>query len=403
MAIDTPAKLAMVGAGPIGLEAALYARFLGYDVVIFEQGRVCEHVQQQSHVRSFVPFRWCCSPLGLAAITAHDENYQPPTDDARLTGSEWLEQYLLPLAATDLLSDHLQLHTRVLGIGKEQVRKTDRAADLPAGDERGDWSFRLLVQDAAGNERIEEADAVLDCSGVLSQPNYCGHGGLPAIGERALRGQIDYRLPDLLGDERDRFSGKRTLLIGHGHSAATAAVQLAEIQQQDPATSFTWITRHEHQPATGPVRRVSNDPFPSRAELAAQANAIAQQANSWHWASQVEKIVREPGGPFVVSLSVPIAGDHSYDNILALVGYQPDLSLLAELQVEPDFATGGLRDPGTKLIQPEDNFYLLGAKSFGRQTGFLFRDGLAQIQQLFAILGDRPTLDLYAAGQPKLE
>ena len=35
MAIATPAKLAILGAGPLGLEAALYARFLGYAVVIF--------------------------------------------------------------------------------------------------------------------------------------------------------------------------------------------------------------------------------------------------------------------------------------------------------------------------------------------------------------------------------
>ena len=34
MALDTPASIAVLGAGPIGLEAALYARFLGYDVQI---------------------------------------------------------------------------------------------------------------------------------------------------------------------------------------------------------------------------------------------------------------------------------------------------------------------------------------------------------------------------------
>ncbi|MEC9117285.1 MAG: FAD-dependent oxidoreductase, partial [Planctomycetota bacterium] len=34
MAIDTPATIAILGAGPIGLEAALYARFLGYEVTV---------------------------------------------------------------------------------------------------------------------------------------------------------------------------------------------------------------------------------------------------------------------------------------------------------------------------------------------------------------------------------
>ena len=56
MAIDTPARLAILGAGPIGLEAALYARFLGYDVVVYETGDVAASVRQWGQVRMFTPF-----------------------------------------------------------------------------------------------------------------------------------------------------------------------------------------------------------------------------------------------------------------------------------------------------------------------------------------------------------
>lgn len=48
------------------------------------------------------------------------------------------------------------------------------------------------------------------------------------------------------------------------------------------------------------------------------------------------------------------------------------------------------------LVTPEPNFYLLGAKSYGRNSKFLLATGLAQIRELFTIIGDRPTLDLYA-------
>jgi len=404
MAIDTPAKLAIIGAGPIGLEAALYGRFLGYDVVIFERAQVGEHVRWSHQVKSFAPFAQTCSPLGLAAITAQDESYEAPAGDAHLTGQEWLDRYLLPLAETDLLSDHLRLRTRVVSIGKEQVRRTDRAADLPEGDERGDWSFRLLVQDAEGNERIEEADAVLDCSGVRSHIQWCGHGGLPAIGERQLQQEIVYHLPDLLGVDQAKYAGKNTLLIGHGDSAAQAAVDLAQLIEIDPTTRFSWITRHEHQPAGGPVKIDSHDPLPLRQERRARANAIAAQSGNWHWGTHVEKIVRrEPEGALVVSFSGQHAGEDSFDCILALVGSRPDVSMLAELQVDLDPVTAGLRNPFHQLIHPEDNFYILGEKSFGRKSGFLFTDGLRQIRQLFAILGDRPTLDLYAGGQPELD
>jgi thioredoxin reductase len=402
MAIDTPAKLAILGAGPIGLEAALYARFLGYDVAIFEQGRVCEHVRRLGHIRSFAPFSQMSSPLGQAAIEAQNEQIQFPAADEFLTGAEWLARYLEPLAATDLLSDHLRLNTRVVSVGKEQVRQTDRNADLPEGDERGDWSFRLLVQDEQGNERIEEADAVLDCSGVRSQPAWCGHGGLPARGERQLGDQILHHLPDILGSDRARFAGQRTLLIGHGDSAAQAAIALGQLTETDPTTQFTWITRHEHQPAGGPVKPNPASDWPKQLELAGQANAVATSSNRWHWGTHVETIARDPAGHFTVSLSGQRTGEEAFDQILALVGYRPDTSLFAELQIDLDPITAGLPAPRKNLKLLEDNFYVLGEKSFGRASGFRFTDGLDQIRQLFALLGDRETLDLYRGGKPRL-
>lgn len=49
------------------------------------------------------------------------------------------------------------------------------------------------------------------------------------------------------------------------------------------------------------------------------------------------------------------------------------------------------------LINPEPNFYILGAKSYGRSSQFLYATGLAQIRDIFSLIGDRETLDLYAS------
>src|SRR3954454_10912892 len=114
MAIDTPARLAILGAGPIGLEASLYARFLGYEVVIYEAEGVAASIRRWGHVRMFTPFGMSRTTLGVAAIQAQDESYRPPADDAQLTGHEWIEWYLLPLAGTDLLADCLRLNTAVV-------------------------------------------------------------------------------------------------------------------------------------------------------------------------------------------------------------------------------------------------------------------------------------------------
>src|SRR3954467_2466495 len=117
MAIDTPARLAIIGAGPIGLEAALYARFLGYEVVIYERSEVAANVRPNADQLLDTPFHENSTTLGIAAIEAQDESYVPPSANDVLTRQQWLDRYLLPLSQTDLLADHLRLHTTVISIG----------------------------------------------------------------------------------------------------------------------------------------------------------------------------------------------------------------------------------------------------------------------------------------------
>lgn len=161
MAIDTPAKIAVLGAGPLGLEAALYARFLGYDVVVFERGRVAENVLRHGDVPMSTPFGANRSTLGLAALEAHDTAFTSPGDEKTLTCREWVERYLLPLAQTDLLADHFRLGTDVVVVGKDELPP----GDLPEDEDRGDYDFRLLLRNADGQEEIHKTDAVLDATG----------------------------------------------------------------------------------------------------------------------------------------------------------------------------------------------------------------------------------------------
>ena len=70
MTKSSPATIAILGAGPIGLEAALYARYLGYSVQVYERHEVAGHVKRWGHIRMFTPFQMNCSSLGLAALAA---------------------------------------------------------------------------------------------------------------------------------------------------------------------------------------------------------------------------------------------------------------------------------------------------------------------------------------------
>jgi hypothetical protein len=160
MAVDTPATIAVIGAGPIGLEAALYARFLGYVVRVYERGRVAENFLTHISSAAWVSYT---SPLGIAAIAAQRPDWQPPAVDTVLSAQELIEMYFLPLAQSDLLVDSMQVGTEVLAVERDPSLESGTADDdeVPG--------FLLRVRDAAG-ERVDSVDVVIDASGADSSP-----------------------------------------------------------------------------------------------------------------------------------------------------------------------------------------------------------------------------------------
>jgi hypothetical protein len=437
MAIDTPARIAIVGAGPIGLEAALYARFLGYDVLLFERGRVCEHLLAWSHVQFFTPFGQMRSTLGVAAIRAQDPTWRPPADDRLLSGQELFDSYYRPLAETDLLVDCIRPHTEVLSVARQDLLKSE----LPGDDARADSDFRLLVRTArapdfsaavggsaepaaeeqigtAVHERIETADAIFDCSGVLGNHNWLGRGGAPAVGELRSADQIDYRLPDMLGSDRERFAHAHTLVVGAGHAAATCVVALSQLAREAPYTQITWITRDAHAPRDRePIRRVPGDSLVARDRLAVEANRLAHAGAGDRLAHWPETLVEQidwqsSNRKFAVRTSGTHASALEVDRVITCTGHRPCTRHREELQFFECYATQAsacatrcadaelFRPPSAaksadELHNPEPDFYVLGAASFGRSPGFTIAVGLEQIRLVFTILGDRPGLNLY--------
>jgi hypothetical protein len=47
------------------------------------------------------------------------------------------------------------------------------------------------------------------------------------------------------------------------------------------------------------------------------------------------------------------------------------------------------------LKTPEPNFYIIGAKSFGRNSNFLVRTGFQQVRDVFTLITGKADLDLY--------
>ena len=403
--------IAVLGAGPIGLEAALYARKLGLNVMVYERGRPGEFLQRWGHVRLFSPFGMNVTPLGRAAILAENPEHSFPADNACITGREHVAAYLEPLSRTKLLRDAIRRETQVLGVTRHGFLKGDN------DPRRGQQPFRLLIREAKARERVVDADTVIDCTGTYGQHRWMGEGGVPAIGESGSEGLISYAVDDVLGDRRGQYTGKSVMVIGGGYSAATTVCNLASLAEQHPETWVTWLARAS---STQPIRRITNDPLRERDRLAVRANTLATRGDGnveFHPQTIVESI--ETAGQdkgFKVVTRGGKARTWEVDRIIANVGYTPDRQLYRELQIQECHITlaplgvaaalakplgvDGLGVPALgaqSLRTPEPGFFILGAKSYGRNSNFLLRNGFEQVRDVFTLI--KPGLDLYKAAR----
>lgn len=156
---DENPRIAILGAGPIGLEAALYARYLGYPTKVFEVSDTCGASVSAFGDQPVGEFGVLASRLGVSALRAQNADWQPPAASATLAAAEWQAKYLTPLAESDLVADVLHLKHEVVSI----VRR----------DDEEDASFEVRCRTSAGVEATHETDIVIDTTGKKA-PAWCG-------------------------------------------------------------------------------------------------------------------------------------------------------------------------------------------------------------------------------------
>ncbi|MCH9650936.1 MAG: FAD-dependent oxidoreductase [Deltaproteobacteria bacterium] len=393
--------IAILGAGPIGLEAALAAAQTGRDFVLYEaQDQIGASVRDWGHVHLFSPWSLNVSPRVRGALEA--AGHSVPSGEDCPTGRELLEQVLEPLARLPKLAAGLRLDTRVLGIGRKGLIKNQEIGTA----ERAARPFRILLGNSNGEEWVEEASAVLDCTGSYHRPNTLGDGGIPAPGETALGDRIVRRVPNF-HQEKSLWAGKTTLLVGAGHSAQTAARDLAELASSEPGTKVIWALRRQ-QPGFGPLE---DDPLPQRASLQAAARHLVEGAKDQvevRLGMVVERLGTQPDDRIEVCLRGPEGEQETVtvDRILALTGSVGDYELYRQLQVHECYATSGPMKLAAVLLgevggdcltqsshgadtlkNPEPDFFILGSKSYGRNNTFLLRVGWQQVDEVMELLG----------------
>ncbi|MDB5313450.1 MAG: putative glutamate synthase subunit beta [Gemmataceae bacterium] len=377
-----PLRVAVLGAGPVGIEAALYAKTCGLAVAVYERGQVAEHLLRWGHARLFTPFGMTSTPLGLKVLRRDKPARDVPADADLLTGRQFRDAYLVPLAESELLLESMHPQHAVLHVGRSAgVKKAD-----PDDARR---PFRLLVRAVNGAERIDTADVVLDCTGTYVTPNWLGDGNIPAVGEMAARPHMAHGLEDVLGERKDHYAGRSVVLVGDGYSAATTICGLAALAGDHPSTWVFWLTRG---PRGQPLPRITNDPFKERDRLAVRANALATRCDGnleFHPRTFVDEVIcHGPDKGFrVAGRTNGKAVSWDVERVIGAVGYRADLRISTGLRVDEPVGQPETREPG---------YYILGAKSFGRDSGFLLRDGFDQVRRVFAGITGQPQLDLYA-------
>jgi thioredoxin reductase len=400
----TGLPVVVIGAGPVGLAAAAHLLERGLEPLVLEAGsQVGANIAQWRHVRLFSP--WCLALDPVSVRLLEQAGWTGPDPDALPTGADLLEQYLEPLAALPALASRIRLHTTVVAVARHNLDKVRSPG-------RDQLPFQVRVRDSHGRLADLQARAVLDASGTWTRPNPLGASGLPALGEADAASWVAYGLPDILGRDRGRYAGRRTVVVGAGHSAATSLLALAELQQQAPGTEVLWAVRSATpRPLVG-KGSAQADELPARGQLATDLAALVD-AGRIQLVTGFRIHTLQPAGRGVRLVGDQLDDDAladgrvlrvEADQVIAATGFRPDHAIAAELRLalepalESAAALGPLIDPnvhtcGTvpthglaELAHPEPGYVIVGMKSYGRAPTFLLATGYQQVRSIVAAM-----------------
>jgi len=400
--------IAIIGAGPVGLAAAAHLHEYGLPFVILEAGaEPGAAMRQWGHVRLFSPWRYNIDKAARRLLEG--AGWQAPDSDTLPTGGEIVDRYLTPLAAHMAIRPHLRLNAPVVAVGRKGMDKV-------RSEGRAEQPFEIRLAD----DTSLDAAAVIDASGTWSAPNPMGAGGLPVPGEADCADRIAYGIPDVLNRNRADYAGRRTLVVGSGHSAFNVLLDLLDLKDAEPGTEIVWAVRRD----TGDTLFGGGaaDALPARGLLGTRTRqAVASGALELLRPFSVRSVSR--GGSLAVDgILNGVDRRVEVDRIVVATGFRPRLDMLREVRlgldpwleavndlaplIDPNLhSCGTVRPHGVReLSHPEPGFFIAGMKSYGRAPTFLMTTGYEQVRSIAAWLaGDqeaahRVELDLPETG-----
>ena len=388
--------MAVIGAGPIGLAAAAHLVTRGETPLVLEAGdAVGASVREWAHVRLFSPWKYLIDRTSRRMLEA--TGWRAPNADRLPTGAELVQALLEPLAALPAMAPHLRLGHRVLAVTRQGMDKVKTAG-------RDGAPFELVVRGPDGGTSRVLARAVIDASGTWQFPNPLGAGGVPAAWEAEHGARISYGIPDVLGRERDRYASRRTLVVGSGHSAFNALLDLVTLAQSAPGTEVVWAVRRDQIGLL--FGGGEKDALEARGALGSRLRRlVANRQVEFLTGVRIGRVA--PLGDRLVVEAEDGRRIEGVDRLIVTTGFRPDLALTRELRLELDpwleaperlapLIDPNLHSCGTvyphgaaELAHPERDFYVVGMKSYGRAPTFLLLTGYEQVRSVVcALVGD---------------
>lgn len=401
--------VAIIGAGPIGLAAAAHLAVRKQPFILFEG---CEEVggniRTWGHVTLFSPWQYNIDSSAKDLLQQAD--WQEPNGELIPTGQELIDTYLQPLAELEQLKPSIHLNHQVIAI-------TRKYNDKMKSKDRNEQSFLLYIKEK-GEIKTVEARAVLDATGTWGNPNPAQGNGVWLPSEQALSENIDYHIPNVTASP-SLYANKKVAVIGSGHSAINSLLNLAELKDKFPDTDITWILRKKRvETAYGGEQ---NDELAARGALGSR---IHQLVDDEHIHVVTDFFTSSVEGKDKLSI-IGTQQDQKhvlegFNRLIVNTGSRPDYTINGELRLAIDPTTESvaalapLIDPnehscGTVdahgeavLRQPENGFYIVGAKSYGRAPTFLMATGYEQVRSITAFLaGDEASANRVELSLPE--
>jgi thioredoxin reductase (NADPH) len=275
--VDDHVDVAIVGAGPCGLAAAISLERAGFSSVVLDASCVVSSITQYP---PYVSFFSTAEKLSLGGLPFVIATAKPSRRDA--------------LAYYRAVVSHFAI----------RVRQYERVASI----ERTEHGFVLHSERHTGEERRTRARAVVIATGYWGSPNKLGVPGenLPHVSHAYREGHFAFQQP--------------TVVVGGGNSAAEAALDLWRSGAHVTLVHF------------GPTFDKKIKPW----ILPDITNRMAEGSIAVRWNSRVRSIdgdavtiAREPGGIERVKA----------DHVFLLTGYAPNVELLRQVGVTIDETT----------------------------------------------------------------